>query len=284
MKLHTINTGFFKLDGGAMFGVVPKVIWNKLNAADENNLCNWAMRCLLLETEERRILIDCGIGDKQSEKFFGYYYLNGEQSLEFSLKQAGFETGDITDVVLTHLHFDHCGGAVRRNSDGNLIPNFSNARYYVSEQHWQHANHPNLRERASFLPENFVPLQENGVLHFVKNDEELIPGLRMRVVNGHTMGMIIPQIKMGEKELVYCADLIPSHQHIPVHYTMGYDIEPLVVMKEKEMLYAEEMNRNRIYYFEHDPEVECATIELAENNGKPFYRLKQKGRLIDFID
>lgn len=284
MKLHTIHTGNFKLDGGAMFGVVPKVIWNKLNPADENNLCNWAMRCLLVETDNRRILIDCGIGNKQSEKFFGYYYLNGEQSLELSLKQAGFELADITDVLLTHLHFDHCGGAVRKNQEGTLVPTFPNAVYHTGEEHWKHANNPNPRERASFLPENFVPLLETGVLNLLQNGDQLAAGFKIRMVNGHTMGMAIPQILAGGKELIYCADLIPSHQHIPVHYTMGYDIEPLVVMHEKEKLYNEEINNNRLYYFEHDPDMECATIEKIEAGSKATFRLKLKGNLSDFIN
>jgi len=184
--------------------------------------------------------------------------------------------------LLTNLHFDHCGGAVRKTEAGDLVPTFKNAVYHIGETHWQHANNPNPRERASFLPENFLPLEENGVLNLLKNGEEFLPGVKTRMVNGHTMGMVIVQISIAGKELIYCADLIPSHQHIPVHYTMGYDIEPLVVMHEKETLYNEEANENRVYYFEHDPDVECCTVEKIETGNKITYLLKQMGSLSDF--
>ena len=279
-KLHVIHTGNFKLDGGAMFGVLPKIIWNGINPADEKNLCNWAMRCLLVEDGERKILIDTGIGHKQSEKFFGYYYLNGIESLDLSLKDVGLSRVDITDVLLTHLHFDHVGGAVEKDPSGNLVPAFPNAVYHVTEQHWNHANNPNLRERPSFLPENFIPLQEAGVLNFVEHGEWLTPNLKIRSVNGHTMGMITPEIHTDTKQVIYCADLIPSSGHIPVHYTMGYDIEPLVVMQEKAKLYQEPEALERLYFFEHDLQSECASIAL---NDRGQVVVSQKGNLQDLL-
>ena len=278
MKLYTIHTGNFKLDGGAMFGVVPKMLWNNLNPADEKNLCNWAMRCLLVETGDRRILIDCGIGDKQSDKFFGFYYLNGMQTLKSSLLAAGFNFEDITDVLLTHLHFDHVGGAVVRNDQGLLEPAFPNAVYHVTESHWKHAVNPNAREKASFLSENFIPLYEAGKINFVSHGDNLASGFDIRVVDGHTKGMITPLIDTGSKHLVYCADLIPSSCHIPVNYVMGYDIEPLITMQEKENLYASDADL--VYYFEHDLVTECAKVG---KNEKGQWVKTESGSLTDFI-
>lgn len=280
MKLHVIHTGNFKLDGGAMFGVIPKVIWNTLNVADEKNLCNWAMRCLLVEDGDRKILIDTGIGNKQSEKFFGYYYLNGSYSLASSLNNAGFSNKDITDVLLTHMHFDHVGGAVSQLADGKLIPAFPNATYHVTETQWNHALKPNAREKASFLPENFMPLQEAGQLNFVTHGQWLTSNIRIRSVNGHTMGMIIPEISYKGSKVIYCADLIPSSAHVPVHYTMGYDIEPLVVMKEKELLYADMDAENTIYFFEHDVAMECAKF-IRNERGQMV--ISVKGRLDELL-
>lgn len=280
MKLHVIHTGNFKLDGGAMFGVIPKVIWSTLNAADDKNLCNWAMRCLLVEDGQRKILIDTGIGNKQSDKFFGYYYLNGMYSLLSSLNDAGVDKDEITDVLLTHLHFDHVGGAVIYDADGNLVPAFPNATYHVTETHWNHALKPNAREKASFLPENFIPLKEAGVLSFVNHGQLLTPNLRIRSVNGHTMGMIVPEISIHGKKVVYCADLIPSSAHVPVHYTMGYDIEPLVVMREKEQLYSEMDTEKTLFFFEHDLDVECARLERNERGQMA---IAEKGNLGDML-
>lgn len=281
MKLHVIHTGNFKLDGGAMFGVIPKVIWNALNPSDEKNLCNWAMRCLLVEDGDRRILIDTGIGNKQSEKFFGYYYLNGSYSLASSLKNVGFLYEDITDVLLTHLHFDHAGGAVHKGEDGALMPAFPNATYHVTETQWNHALKPNAREKASFLTENFLPLKDAGMLNFVEHGEWLTPNIRIRSVNGHTMGMITPEITMGNTKIIYCADLIPSSAHVPVHYTMGYDIEPLVVMKEKEKLYAEMEANKTIYFFEHDIAMQCARLQCNERGQM---EVAEKGNLSDLLN
>lgn len=265
MKLHTIDTGYFKLDGGAMFGVVPKTIWNNLNPADENNLCNWAMRCMLVEDGNRLVLIDTGIGTKQNDKFFGYYYLNGEDSLEKSINALGYSKADITDVLLTHLHFDHCGGAVEWNADKTgYQPAFRNAVYWSHQKHWQHANNPNPREKASFLKENFVPLQEAGVLKFVGDDLKITDNISAFLGYGHTEAMMMPIIKYGDKTVMYMADLMPSSAHIKPAYAMGYDIRPLDTMTEREAFNQKAVENNYILFFEHDPVTECATLTQTE--------------------
>lgn len=251
MRVLPIHTGNFKLDGGAMFGVVPKVIWNKLVPANENNLCNWAMRCLLVENGNRKILIDTGIGNKQSEKFYGHYDLNGDQSLLGSLAFYGITPEEITDVLLTHLHFDHCGGAVIRKAD-SLIAQFPNATYHLTESHWNHANNPNDREKASFLPENFLPLKELGLLNFVDEGDLLADCIEIKVFNGHTFGMIAPIIQWGAIKMMYMADLIPAAAHIPVNYVMGYDVQPLVTMEEKKSLLPWLESEQIWLIFEHD--------------------------------
>ncbi|GDX50301.1 MBL fold metallo-hydrolase [Bacteroidota bacterium] len=251
MRVLSIHTGNFKLDGGAMFGVVPKVIWNKLVPANENNLCNWAMRCLLVEIGDRKILIDTGIGNKQSEKFYGHYDLNGHDSLMGSLASNGISADQITDVLLTHLHFDHCGGAIVKRDD-DLVPQFPNAIYHLTESHWNHANNPNDRERASFLPENFVTLKELGLINFVKEGDILADCIEIKVFNGHTFGMIAPIIYWGATKLMYMADLIPAAAHIPVHYVMGYDIQPLMTMDEKKSLLPWLESEQVWLIFEHD--------------------------------
>ena len=251
MRVLPIHTGNFKLDGGAMFGVVPKVIWNKLVPANENNLCNWSMRCLLVEIEDRKILIDTGIGNKQSEKFYGHYDLNGEDSLMGSLSSNGISADQITDVLLTHLHFDHCGGAIIRDAE-SLIPQFPNAVYHLTESHWNHANNPNDRERASFLPENFLPLKELGLLNFVNEGDMIADCIEIKVFNGHTFGMIAPIIHWGATKLMYMADLIPAAAHIPVNYVMGYDIQPLITMDEKKSLLPWLESEQVWLIFEHD--------------------------------
>lgn len=280
MRIETIHTGNFKLDGGAMFGVVPKVIWNKLNPADENNLCNWAMRCLLVEDGNRLILIDTGIGDKQDEKFFSYYYLNGNHSMEQSLHKAGVDFGDITDVVLTHLHFDHCGGAIRYNAaKDRMIPTFPKARYWSHSEHWSHALHPNRREKPSFLRENILPIEESGQLQFVGPDLKISEHISVMLANGHTEKMMCPVIRYGSKTLVYMADMIPSSAHIPVHFLMSYDIRPLQVMDEKEAFLKEAAQNEYILYFEHDLNIECASVEASEKGVK----MKHSGTLTEFI-
>ena len=283
--LHVINTGYFKLDGGAMFGVVPKSIWNKINPADENNLCNWAMRCLLVEEGNRLILIDTGIGNKQGEKFLGHYHLHGADSLEKSLQAIGFSTGDITDVFLTHLHFDHCGGSILREA-GQLVPAFKNATYWSNKTHWEWAVNPNDREKASFLKENILPIQESGQLKFIedpvigkRNPGELLPSvpfsenISVRFADGHTASMMLPQIVYKNKTIIFLADLLPSTGHIPLPYVMAYDMFPLVTLQEKKSFLQEAADNNYILFFEHDPVNECCDVQLTEKGvraGKTF--------------
>lgn len=265
MKLHSINAGHFKLDGGAMFGVVPKSIWNKLNPADENNMCSWALRCLLIEDGNRLILIDNGMGTKQDARFFSYYYLHGNDSLEKSLNKHGFGMDDITDMVLTHLHFDHCGGSINYNSDRTkLEPAFKNAKYYCNTKHWEWATHPNLREKASFLKENIVPIQESGQLNFIDSNTELIPGVKFIEVNGHTEAMMLPIINYKGSTLAYMADLIPSAGHLPIPYVMGYDMRPMETLIEKETILNKALENNWTLFFEHDPSIECVSLERTE--------------------
>ena len=272
MKLYTINTGFFKLDGGAMFGVVPKSIWNKLNPADENNMCNWAMRCLLIEDGNRLILVDNGIGNKQDAKFFSYYYLHGDATLDGSLQQYGFNREDITDVFLTHLHFDHCGGSIVREGE-RLVPAFKNAVYWSNEKHWLWATYPNEREKASFLKENILPIQASGQLQFIASpepSEDVLPSasftdrFSVRFVNGHTEAMMLPQLKYKGKTLVYMADLLPSAAHLPLPYVMAYDMFPLTTLQEKKSFLTEAVEKDYILFFEHDAQIECATVKQTE--------------------
>ena len=265
MHLYTINTGHFKLDGGAMFGVVPKSIWQNINPADANNMCSWAMRCLLIEDGNRLILVDNGIGDKQSEKFFGFYYLHGSDTLDQSLNNLGFTRDDITDVVLTHLHFDHCGGSIEWNNDRTKYKTaFKNATYWSNEEHWQHALNSNPREKASFLTENIVPIQESGQLKFVKNPKEIAPFINLRTVYGHTEAMMLPEISYKGQTIVFCADLIPSVGHLPVNYVMAYDIKPLESMVDKKTFLDDALANNYILFFEHDNVNECCTIQKNE--------------------
>ena len=265
MKLYAINTGHFKLDGGAMFGVVPKSIWNKSNPADQNNMCSWALRCLLIEDGNRLILIDNGMGNKQDEKFFGYYYLHGNDTLQKSLNKYDFEMDDITDMVLTHLHFDHCGGSIKYNSNKtNLEPAFKNAKYYCNEKHWNWATQANSREKASFLKENILPIKESGQLNFIDSQSTLITNLSFIEVNGHTEGMMLPIIKYKESTLAYMADLIPSVGHLPIPFVMGYDVRPLETLKEKELILKTALDNDWTLFFEHDPTIECIKLERTE--------------------
>lgn len=278
MKLYSINTGYFKLDGGAMFGVVPKSIWNKLNPADENNLCSWAMRCLLIEDGKRLILIDNGIGNKQDAKFLSHYHLHGADTLETSLAKYGFHKNDITDVVLTHLHFDHCGGSIERVGE-KLVPAFKNAVYWSNEMHWQWATQPNDREKASFLKENILPIQESGQLQLLGSSNAapanipvkletinsgIIDALSYIIVNGHTGAMMLPKIQYNGKQLVFMADLLPAVAHLPIPYVMAYDMFPLTSLQEKKYFLAEALSNNYTLFFEHDPLVECCTLQQTE--------------------
>ncbi|WP_406826275.1 MBL fold metallo-hydrolase [Pedobacter sp. KACC 23697] len=265
MTLHTINTGLFKLDGGAMFGVVPKAIWQKTNPADANNLCTWAMRCLLIEQGNQLILVDTGIGNKQDEKFFSHYYLHGNDSIEKSLTQLGFKMADITDVFLTHLHFDHVGGAIVRVGE-KLLPAFKNAKYWSNEKHWEWAVKPNAREKASFLKENILPIQESGQLNFVPEQEniEWQKNVNISFAYGHTDAMMLPKVSYKGKTMVYMADLLPSVGHLPLPYVMAYDMFPLKTLTEKQAFLEEAVENNYILFLEHDPINECCTLQRTE--------------------
>src|ERR1700761_3829078 len=265
MNLYTIDTGFFKLDGGAMFGVVPKTIWNKTNPADENNLCTWAMRCLLVEDNDRLILIDTGIGNKQDARFFSHYYLHGDASLDSSLAKHGFSADDITDVFLTHLHFDHVGGAVKRDAE-KLLPTFKNATYWSNKQHWGWAINPNEREKASFLKENILPIQESGQLKFIDTADgiQFMNDFNVRFVSGHTESMMLPLVSYNGRKILYMADLLPSIGHLPLPYVMAYDMFPLTTLNEKKIFLTEALEKEYILYFEHDPVNECCTLQQTE--------------------
>ncbi len=289
MNLYTINTGHFKLDGGAMFGVVPKSIWNKINPADENNMCSWALRCLLIEDGDRLILVDNGMGDKQDAKFFGYYYLHGDDTLDKSLAKYGFRRDDITDVFLTHLHFDHCGGSIIRAAD-KLIPAFPNAVYWSNESHWQWAVEPNEREKASFLKENILPISESGQLKFIDSaggwgvektgklsSINFSEGFDIRFVSGHTRDMMLPQLSYKGKTIVFMADLLPSQGHIPLPYVMAYDMFPLTTLDEKKSFLREAIDGDYILFFEHDPVYECCNLKQTERGIRPeeFFKLEE---------
>ncbi|MDB5031436.1 MBL fold metallo-hydrolase [Mucilaginibacter sp.] len=276
MNLHTIDTGFFKLDGGAMFGVVPKTIWNKSNPADDNNLCTWAMRCLLVEDGDRLILIDTGIGNKQDEKFFNHYYLHGNATIDSSLAGLGFHRDDITDVFLTHLHFDHVGGAIIRDGE-KLIPAFKNATYWSNNKHWDWAVNPNEREKASFLKENILPIQESGQLKFIDaHDNVKFTGeISIRLVYGHTESMMLPLINYKNKQILYMADLLPSVGHLPLPYVMAYDMFPLQTLTEKKVFLTEALDKDYILFLEHDPINECCTLQQTEKG----IRLKETFKL-----
>jgi glyoxylase-like metal-dependent hydrolase (beta-lactamase superfamily II) len=284
MKLYSINTGYFKLDGGAMFGVVPKSIWNKVNPSDENNLCSWALRCLLIEDGNRLILVDNGNGDKQDDKFFSHYYLHGDDTLDKSLAKYGFTPGDITDVFLTHLHFDHCGGSIKREG-GKLVPTFENAVYWSNKAHWDWAGNPNDREKASFLKENILPIEESGKLSFIEvnkgvgdrlGETTFTGNIQVRFVSGHTESMMLPQIKYGDKTVVYMADLLPSAGHIPIPYVMAYDMFPLTTLEEKKSFLKEAVVNDYILFFEHDPVHECCNLLQTEKGvrAKDFFKIE----------
>lgn len=270
MNIYPLNTGNFKLDGGAMFGVVPKSIWSRTNPADENNMCEWSMRCMLIEEGNRLMLIDTGIGDKQSEKFFSYYYLFGNDSLLGNLKQLGFSPDDITDVFLTHLHFDHCGGAIKREGENIYKPVFKNATYWSTEKHWKWATVPNAREKASFLQENILPIEASGQLQFVDRvgdyTENIFSELSFDAlfVDGHTESQMIPHLQYKGKTLVFAADLLPSVGHIPLPYVMGYDTRPLLTLGEKERFLTKAARENYILFLEHDCYNECCTLKETE--------------------
>jgi len=289
MQLFTINTGFFKLDGGAMYGVVPKSIWHTLNPADENNLCSWALRCLLVQQGDRLILIDTGNGNKQDEKFFRHYHLSNTVTLDAAIAKHGFTSDDVTDVILTHLHFDHCGGAIVKKDD-QLLPAFKNARYWSNERHWQWATQPNEREKASFLKENILPIQQSGQLHFVTVPGKasvitpfpsgIIEEVSFILVSGHTEAMLLPVIRYGNNTIVYVADLLPSAGHLPLPYVMAYDMFPLTTLAEKKAFLTEALENDWILFFEHDPLHECCNLQMTPKGIRPkdFFRLSDIGK------
>lgn len=284
MKIHPIHTGNFKLDGGAMFGVVPKSLWQRANPPDANNMCSWALRCMLIEDQNRLILIDTGIGDKQSEKFFSYYYLFGDLSLNTELNRLGFSRDDITDVFLTHLHFDHCGGAIERDpKTDQFVPAFRNAIYYSNSMHWKWATEPNPREKASFLKENILPIQASGQLNFIERSQNettpWTPEIDLFFADGHTESQMIPIINYKGKKVAFMADLLPSTGHIPLPYLMSYDTRPLLTLKEKDRFLKRAADEEMVLFLEHDFDSECCTVQHTEKG----VRLKDKGQLSDFI-
>ena len=264
MKLHAIDAGLFKLDGGAMFGVVPKTMWSKLNPPDSNNLCTWAMRCLLIEKGDKLILIDTGMGHKQDEKFRSHFHPHGEGDLVHSIQSKGYSIDQVTDVILTHLHFDHCGGAIMRDGD-RLVPQFKHAKYWSHPAHWEWSLTPNEREKASFLKENILPIQENGQLAFLDEHSFASEGIHFDFVYGHTEAMTIPYIDYQGKTIVFAADLMPSSFHIPMPYVMSYDIRPLDTLSERVKLYEKVLSKNAFIFFEHDPVSELGTLKKNEH-------------------
>ena len=285
MKISVIETGYFKLDGGAMFGVVPKKLWSRTNPSDQNNLCTWAMRSLLVEEGDHLILIDTGIGNKQNEQFFSHYHLHGNDNLENSLKNAGYSTDDVTDVLLTHLHFDHCGGAVKwKNNDRKVLePVFKNATFWSNTKHWEWANYPNYREKASFLQNNILPIKESGQLKLVKRDHlitsTLLPNIDVFFADGHTESQMIPIINYKGQKIVFMADLLPSIGHIPLPYVMGYDTRPLQTLTEKSYFLEFAYNNDFVLFLQHDSINECCKLKKTEKG----IRLDSVHKLVDFL-
>jgi glyoxylase-like metal-dependent hydrolase (beta-lactamase superfamily II) len=269
MRLYPIETGNLKLDGGAMFGVVPKILWSRVYPADENNLCNWAMRCLLVVDGDRKILIDNGIGEKQDWNFLRHYYLNGDDTLEKSLARAGYSKEDITDVILTHLHFDHCGGSVEWNHErtGYKLA-FPNADYWVSKQQYDWAIEPNHRESASYLKENILPIEESGKLRLIREEGEILPNITIKLYHGHTEGQAIPHINYNGKTVVFAADLLPSAAHVPMPWIMAYDTRPLITLEDKTRFYKESVDNEYIIFLEHDLYNECCTLQQTDKGVK----------------
>ena len=283
MKLYPINAGNFKLDGGAMFGVVPKSLWQRTNPADSNNMIDIAARCLLIEDGNQLILIDTGMGDKQSDKFFGYYYLWGNDSIDSSLENYGFHRDDITDVFMTHLHFDHCGGSIQwNNKRTGYEPAFKNASFWSNDNHWKWATNPNRREKASFLKENIIPMEESGHLKFVDvPDGDILKnsalGFDIFFANGHTEKQMIPLIKYNDKTIAFMADLLPTVGHLPLPFVMGYDTRPLLTLDEKDLFLNMAADNNFYLFLEHDAHHEIITVQHTEKG----VRMKEKLTLND---
>ena len=260
MRISPIHAGLFKLDGGAMHGVVPKSMWQKLNPADENNMCTWALRCLLIEADGSLVLIDTGMGDKQDEKFFGHYDIHGPHSLIQSIRNAGYHETEITDVVHTHLHFDHCGGSIK-GANGGYAYTFPNAKYWVDEKHWNWAIYPNAREKASFLKENLLPIQDLGALNFLpENGSSPWRWMELFHCYGHTEAMVLPIIQTKSGKLVFTADLFASTHHVPMPWIMGYDMRPLETMADKTRFFERALSEDWTLFFEHDSQTECARL------------------------
>jgi glyoxylase-like metal-dependent hydrolase (beta-lactamase superfamily II) len=264
MKINKIEPGSFKLDGGATFGVVPKSLWEKVYPADKNNLCQFALRNLLIETENRLVLIDTGIGNKQDEKFYKHYYRSGHHSIKIALKEIGYTPEQVTDVILTHLHFDHVGDAVSRGQNGAMEPTFQNAVYHISERQWNWATHPNQRERASYLFDNFLSLEKNGVINFIKEDGKLFSGIELKMFHGHTDGLLIPYIKYKDKTLVFTSDLLAMSAQIPASWVCGYDTRPLISFEERNSFLKEACDNGYYLIFQHDYYVECCNLKQTE--------------------
>lgn len=280
MKLFPVYISNFKLDGGAMFGVVPKILWKKQYPCDENNYCSWALRSLVYDNGKQRIMVDNGYGDKQDEKFFSFVHLHGGFGLEGALEKYGYKPEDITDMVISHLHYDHCGGGVKNSTTGTGFEMvFPNATYWVSKQQWEWAMNPNKREATAYLEENILPMQESGQLKFIEENIELYPGFNVRLYNGHTAGQIIPFISYQGKTVVYMADLIPSSAHINLAWNMSYDVRPLITLKEKEQFLKEAYENDYILFLEHDAYNECCTIEKTKKG----YRAKETFTLEEYF-
>jgi len=280
MKLFALETGALKLDGGAMFGVIPRVMWEKSYPPVEQNYTKWAMRCLLIIDGNKKILIDTGLGNKQDKAFISRFIYPDNNTLENSLEACGFTPNDITDVIHTHLHFDHCGGSVIYNSEGELVPAFPNARYYVSKTHWDLYKKPNYFEKASFLDENIQPLYNHNVLHFIDSETQFSENVYLQIFNGHTKGQIIPVIKYGNSQLVYGADVFPSAAHVPLAWIMAYDTEPLITLEEKQKFYKQATENNTVLFFEHDWYHQCASLQSTQNGMK----IKETFTLSQFLE
>lgn len=281
MRIYPIETGNFKLDGGAMFGVVPKSLWERTNPADANNMIEMTMRCMLIEDGDRLTLIDTGIGNKQTDKFFGYYYLYGDATLDSSLANYGFHRDDITDVFLTHLHFDHCGGAIQWNKERTgYEPAFKNARFWSNQRHWDWAVNPNAREKASFLSENILPIQESGQLNFLHLNAKDYVGFDVLFKDGHTEKQMLPKLQYQDKTIVFMADLLPTAGHVPLPYVMGYDTRPLLTLKEKEAFLKEAADNNFYLFLEHDAHNELITVQHTEKG----VRVKQTHKFTDIFN
>jgi glyoxylase-like metal-dependent hydrolase (beta-lactamase superfamily II) len=264
MKLYAIETGIIKFDGGSMFGIIPRVIWQELYPPDKRHYCHFSMRCLLVIDGERKILIDTGIGTKQSKNFLRYYTEKSENTLENSLRKIGVETDEITDIVLTHLHFDHCGGCIKLDEQKEPVLAFPNASIHTSKQQWEWAQKPNERENPSFLTENIIPIEQSGKLHLFDKEHELFPDFYVKLFNGHTDGQVVPHINVNGKTLVFCADLFPTTVHLPLPYIMAYDTRPLLTVEDKRRFFKEALAKDYVLFFEHDLHTECCTVMETE--------------------